>query len=188
MERLATLFTGSFRQLRQVKTVTVCAMLGAIAIVLGSLSIELGSTLRIGFSGIPNEIVHMLFGPVVGSVFAGAMDILKYLIKPTGAIFSGLYFDRHACRPDLRQFYYKKELSFWRVLAAHVVVAIICNVILNTWCLSILYGKAFSVLLPARLVKNAIMCPIDAFIFYNIAKVLDVTGIFKLVKEGKKII
>ena len=65
MERLATLFTGSFRQLRQVKTVTVCAMLGAIAIVLGSLSIELGSTLRIGFSGIPNEIVHMLFGPVV---------------------------------------------------------------------------------------------------------------------------
>ena len=58
MERLATLFTGSFRQLKQVKTVTVCAMLGAVAIVLGSLSIELGSTLRIGFSGIPNEIVH----------------------------------------------------------------------------------------------------------------------------------
>ena len=42
MERLATLFTGSFRQLKQVKTVTVCAMLGAVAIVLGSLSIELG--------------------------------------------------------------------------------------------------------------------------------------------------
>ena len=178
MERLATLFTGSFRQLRQVKTVTVCAMLGAIAIVLGSLSIELGSTLRIGFSGIPNEIVHMLFGPVVGSVFAGAMDILKYLPGFTLiAMLAGLIYG---------SFYYKKELSFWRVLAAHVVVAIICNVILNTWCLSILYGKAFSVLLPARLVKNAIMCPIDAFIFYNIAKVLDVTGIFKLVKEEKK--
>lgn len=65
-------------------------MLGAVAIVLGSLSIELGSTLRIGFSGIPNEIVHMLFGPVVGSVFAGTMDILKYLIKPTGAFFQAL--------------------------------------------------------------------------------------------------
>ena len=86
MERLATLFTGSFRQLKQVKTVTVCAMLGLLSIVLGSLSIELGSTLRIGFSGIPNEIVHMLFGPVVGSVFAGTMDILKYLIS-LGSIF-----------------------------------------------------------------------------------------------------
>ena len=157
MERLATLFTGSFRQLKQVKTVTVCAMLGAVAIVLGSLSIELGSTLRIGFSGIPNEIVHMLFGPVVGSVFAGTMDILKYLIKPTGAFFPGF------------------------TLIA--MLALICNVLLNTWCLSILYGKAFAVLLPARLVKNAIMCPIDAFIFYHIAKVLDVTGVFKMIRK-----
>ena len=179
MERLATLFTGSFRQLKQVKTVTVCAMLGAVAIVLGSLSIELGSTLRIGFSGIPNEIVHMLFGPVVGSVFAGTMDILKYLIKPTGAftliaMLAGLIYG---------SFYYKKELNFWRVLAAHITVALICNVLLNTWCLSILYGKAFAVLLPARLVKNAIMCPIDAFIFYHIAKVLDVTGVFKMIRK-----
>ena len=183
MERLATLFTGSFRQLKQVKTVTVCAMLGAVAIVLGSLSIELGSTLRIGFSGIPNEIVHMLFGPVVGSVFAGTMDILKYLIKPTGAFFSRLYAHCHACRLIYGSFYYKKELNFWRVLAAHITVALICNVLLNTWCLSILYGKAFAVLLPARLVKNAIMCPIDAFIFYHIAKVLDVTGVFKMIRK-----
>ena len=179
MERLATLFTGSFRQLKQVKTVTVCAMLGAVAIVLGSLSIELGSTLRIGFSGIPNEIVHMLFGPVVGSVFAGTMDILKYLIKPTGAFFPG--FTLIAMLAG--SFYYKKELNFWRVLAAHITVALICNVLLNTWCLSILYGKAFAVLLPARLVKNAIMCPIDAFIFYHIAKVLDVTGVFKMIRK-----
>ena len=180
MERLATLFTGSFRQLKQVKTVTVCAMLGAV---LGSLSIELGSTLRIGFSGIPNEIVHMLFGPVVGSVFAGTMDILKYLIKPTGAFFPGFTLIAMLAGLIYGSFYYKKELNFWRVLAAHITVALICNVLLNTWCLSILYGKAFAVLLPARLVKNAIMCPIDAFIFYHIAKVLDVTGVFKMIRK-----
>ena len=177
MERLATLFTGSFRQLKQVKTVTVCAMLGAVAIVLGSLSIELGST------GIPNEIVHMLFGPVVGSVFAGTMDILKYLIKPTGAFFPGFTLIAMLAGLIYGSFYYKKELNFWRVLAAHITVALICNVLLNTWCLSILYGKAFAVLLPARLVKNAIMCPIDAFIFYHIAKVLDVTGVFKMIRK-----
>ena len=100
MERLATLFTGSFRQLKQVKTVTVCAMLGAIAIVLGSLSIELGSTLRIGFSGIPNEIVHMLFGPVVGRRYG----YFKISHQAYRGIFFRLYFDRHACRPDLWQF------------------------------------------------------------------------------------
>ena len=71
MTRLATLFTCSFRRLKEVRTVTVCAMLGAIAIVLGSLSIDLGPSVRIGFSGIPNELVHYLFGPAAGSLFAG---------------------------------------------------------------------------------------------------------------------
>lgn len=84
MTRLATLFTCSFRRLKEVRTVTVCAMLGAIAIVLGSLSIDLGPSVRIGFSGIPNELVHYLFGPAAGSLFAGALDILKYMIKPVG--------------------------------------------------------------------------------------------------------
>ena len=183
MERVAPLFSGCCRQLKHVKTVTVCSMLGAVAIVLGSLSIELGSTLRIGFSGIPNEIVHMLFGPVVGCVFAGTMDILKYLIKPTRAFFPGFTLIAMLAGLIYGSFYYKKELNFWRVLAAHITVALICNVLLNTWCLSILYGKAFAVLLPARLVKNAIMCPIDAFIFYHIAKVLDVTGVFKMIRK-----
>jgi len=64
-------------------------MLGAIAIVLGSLSIDLGPSVRIGFSGIPNELVHYLFGPAAGSLFAGALDILKYMIKPVGGFFPG---------------------------------------------------------------------------------------------------
>ena len=114
------------------------------------------------------------------------MDILKYLIKPTGAFFPGFTLIAMLAGLIYGSFYYKKELSFWRVLAAHITVALVCNVLLNTWCLSILYGKAFAVLLPARLVKNAIMCPIDAFIFYHIGKVLDVTGIFKLIKEDRK--
>ena len=183
MERLATLFTGSFRQLKQVKTVTVCAMLGAVAIVLGSLSIELGSTLAYRFSGIPNEIVHMAVRFLQWEAFCRHYGYFKISDQAYGSIFSRLYAHCHACRPDLWQLYYKKELNFWRVLAAHITVALICNVLLNTWCLSILYGKAFAVLLPARLVKNAIMCPIDAFIFYHIAKVLDVTGVFKMIRK-----
>lgn len=89
MKRLATLFTCSCNELKQVRTVTVCAMLGALAIVLGSFSIQVTETIRVGFSGIPNEMVHYLFGPVVGSLFAGALDILKYMLKPVGAFFLG---------------------------------------------------------------------------------------------------
>ena len=111
------------------------------------------------------------------------MDILKLSDQAYGSIFPGFTLIAMLAGLIYGSFYYKKELNFWRVLAAHITVALICNVLLNTWCLSILYGKAFAVLLPARLVKNAIMCPIDAFIFYHIAKVLDVTGVFKMIRK-----
>ena len=65
MKKLATLFTRSLQEFKQVKTVTVCAMMGAVALVLGSLSVEIIPSVRIGFSGIPNEFVAWLFGPVV---------------------------------------------------------------------------------------------------------------------------
>ena len=170
MTRLATLFTCSFRRLKEVRTVTVCAMLGAIAIVLGSLSIDLGPSVRIGFSGIPNELVHYLFGPAAGSLFAGALDILKYMIKPVGGFFPGVIYG---------SFYYRKPLSLGRVFAAHLVVSLVCNVLLNTLCLSLLYGKAFMVLLPPRVIKNLIMWPIDSLIFFHIAKLLEAAGIFR---------
>ena len=84
MKKFVTLFTDSSRELKSVRTITTMAMLAAVAVVLGFYSIEYGQFIRIGFSGIPNGIIAYLFGPVVGGIFAGALDIIKYLMKPTG--------------------------------------------------------------------------------------------------------
>jgi len=56
-------------------------------------------------------------------------------------------------------------------------------VILNTMCLSILYGKGFMVLLPARALKNLVMWPIDSMIFYSMSKALDTMGVFKTIRN-----
>ena len=45
--------------------------------------------LRYRFSGIPNEIVHMLFGPVVGSVFCRHYGYFKISDQAYGSIFPG---------------------------------------------------------------------------------------------------
>ena len=37
---------------------------------------------------------------------------------------------------------YKKKLTIWRVLAAKFVVMLVCDVILTTLCLNVLYGQA----------------------------------------------
>ena len=179
MQKLATLFTCSYGELKHVRTVTVCAMMGAAGI-------EVGSTIRIGFSGIPNELVHYLFGPVTGSLFAGVMDIVKYLLKPTGAFFPGFTLIAMLAGLIYGSFFYKRPLKLWRVFAAHFVVSLVCNVCLNTVCLSVLYGKAFGGLLPARAVKNLIMWPIDSIIFYNVAKLLEAAGLFKMLEKGNR--
>lgn len=71
MKKFVTLFTDSYKELKSVRTITTAAMLAAIAIILGMFSINVGSTIRIGFSGIPNGVCAYLFGPVVGGIFAG---------------------------------------------------------------------------------------------------------------------
>ena len=183
MKKFVTLFTDSFRELKAVRTITTMAMLAAVAVILGFFSIEYGQFIRIGFSGIPNGIIDYLFGPVVGGIFHGALDIIKYMMKPTGpfcpqltlvVILAGILY---GC------FFYKKKLTIWRVLAAKFVVMLICNVILTTLCLTVLYGQAFMVILPARALKNLIMWPIDSVIFFAITKALEQIGLFRMFQE-----
>ena len=181
MKKFVTLFTGSYRELKSVRTVTVSAMLAAIAVVLGMFSVEIGNYIRIGFSSIPNGVEAYLFGPVVGGIFAGALDILKYILKPTGAFFPPLTLVVILAGVLYGCMYYKKKITLGRVLAAKFIVMLVCNVFLNTLCLSVLYGKGFFLLLPARALKNLIMWPVDSVIFYTAVKLLEGAGVFRRV-------
>lgn len=183
MTKLATLFTDSYKEFRQVKTVTVAAMFGAISAVLGYFTLEIGSFVKIGFSTIANQFVYYLFGPVVGCAFGGSLDIVKYLVKPTGEFFPG--FTLTAMMGGLLYgfFLYKKPLTFRRILFTELIVCLVCNVGMSTLWLSMLYGKGFFVLLPMRAAKNLLMWPINAAIFYTTAKTVEASGIFELIKR-----
>lgn len=92
--------------------------------------------------------------------------MLKYLLKPTGAFFPGLTLVTVLAGIMYGCMYYRKPITLRRVLVSKLLVMLVCNVILNTMCLSILYGKGFMVLLPARALKNLVMWPIDSMIFF----------------------
>lgn len=188
MKRLKELFDSSSRELKDVRTLTVCAMLAAAAIILVNFRIELTSTQRIGFSGIPNQLVAYLFGPAVSSLFAGALDIIKYIIKPVGAFFPGLTLVTMLSGLIYGCLFYRKPLRLTRVLAAHFLVCLVCNVILNTLCLSILYGQAFMILLPPRVIQNLIKWPVDSFIFFSVARMLELAGVFRGFKGNRAVL
>lgn len=179
MKKLATLFTDSYNEFRYTRTVTIAAMLGAITLVLGYFTLTLGDNLKIGFSSISSQLVYCLFGPVVGGFFGGAMDLLKYLVKPTGPFFPGFTLNAALAGVLYGMMLYKKKVSFIRILTAEFVVSMICNVLITTFFLDLLYGNGFFVLLPIRFLKNIIMWPINTFLFYSIAKTLELSRIFQ---------
>lgn len=52
------------------------------------------------------------------------------------------------------------------------ITQIICSIILNTWFLTILYGQAASVLLPARIIANIFLIPVYTLILIPLLKIL----------------
>ncbi len=57
MKKLATLFQDSYNELKHVRTVTTIAMFASIGIILGSLTVQIGDFIKIGFSSIANQFV-----------------------------------------------------------------------------------------------------------------------------------
>ncbi|MEG2871783.1 MAG: folate family ECF transporter S component, partial [Clostridium sp.] len=146
-------------------------------------TIEAGPYLKIGFGTVANQFVYYLFGPVVGGLYGGVLDLVKYIVKPTGGFFPGFTFNAILAGIIYGTLLYHRPLTFKRVLGVHFIVIMVCNVCLNTLWLSMLSGKAIMVLIPMRLVKNLIMWPVDTAIFYLIAKEMEHIGVVKAIKN-----
>ena len=134
MKKFAVCYQASFQELKHVKTLTTAAMLMAVSVVLGYFTIEAGPYLKIGFGGVVNQFVYYLFGPVAGAVYGGVLDLVKYVVKPTGAFFPGFTLNAMLGGVLYGTILYRKPLTFRRALWADLVVALICNIFLNTHC------------------------------------------------------
>ena len=167
MLKFKELYQHSLREFRSTKTIVLCRILAALAIVLSMVaSIQLGPYIKIGFSGLPNRIVEFLFGPVVGCLFGGALDLLKYVLKTDGPFFFGFTFNAMLSGLIYGTLLYRCPVSIKRIVIAEFLVKLVINCGLNTLWLSMLYGKGFIVLLTPRVIKNVIMLPIDSFILF----------------------
>lgn len=183
MKTLKEQFGLSFGELKKLRTITTCAMLAAVSAVLGYFTIQLGDFIKIGFSTIPNQLVHYLFGPVTGSLYGGMLDIVKYLIKPTGPYFPGFTISAAIGGIIYGVGYYKKPMTLKRILVTELIAAVICNMFLGTLWLNMLYGKAFFTILPMRVLKNLVMWPINSVIFFSCVQGLERAGVFRIMGQ-----
>lgn len=187
MQKFITLFTDSSREFGKVSTITTAAMFGAISVILGAMTLVVSDSLKIGFSTIPSEFVYHLFGPAVGFFYGAAMDILKYIVKPTGAFFPLFTLREALVGVIYGLMFYKRKLTVVRVAAAELLVIVICNIVISTYGLSILLGKGFWFLLPTRVTKNLVMWPINTALFYFIARIMEASGVMNVLRNPPRI-
>lgn len=167
MQKMKDFYLDSMNELKKTRTMVLLGLMAAIGVVLSyTTTINIGPYIRVGFSGLANRVIDFTFGPIIGGIFGGVLDVLKYIVKPTGQFMIGFTISAILGGVIYGVFLYKKPIKIWRVVAAELVVKLVVNCFLNTLWLTILYGKAFFVLLPARLLRNLIMLPIDSIILF----------------------
>ncbi len=174
--KAATRWIESLREFKNLRNVVFCGLMAAIAVILGYVAtINIGQYIRIGFSGLPNQVVDYLFGPAIGAIFGAALDVIKWFMNPTGDFFPGFTISAALGGIIYGFAFYKKNITVPRVLIAQLIVKVFVNICLNSLWLKILYDKAIIALLPGRILSNAIMLPVDTFITYVMLKAVDRT-------------
>ena len=144
----------------------VMALLIALEIILTRfLSIET-PTLRIGFGFLPVAIMAILYGPWWTGAAGVVGDLVGMMLMPKAAFFPGFTLTAFLTGAIFGLILYKKQITWQRILVAVLAVNIICSLGLDTVWLSMMYGDSFLVLLPARLLKVAIMIPLETIVIY----------------------
>ena len=164
---------SSLTRLKETKVLTFCGMMGALALILSYVAtIKIGQFIRIGFSGLPGQIVDYIFGPWIGAIFAGTMDIVKWFVNGDGEFFPGFTITAIVAAIIYGLFLYNKPVKVSNVFFSQLLVKVFCNIGLNTLWLKMMYNQAVLAILPGRIVSNAVMLPIDCFIMYAMLKVI----------------
>lgn len=185
MNKFITLFKDSAKELKNTRGITLAAMLGAMGIVLSQFTIVVSDFLKIGFSFLPNRIVYYLFGPFVGMIYGAAMDILSFIVKPTGPFHPGFTINAAITGLIFGLVLYKKSLKLSRIFIASTIKIIIVNIILNSYWISTITGRAFIAIMPIRITKNILLLPVEAVLLFLVIKALETTGIFKLLSKNE---
>ncbi|MDD3243938.1 MAG: folate family ECF transporter S component [Eubacteriales bacterium] len=170
MKSFKDTFLFSAREFKNLRCIIVTALLIALNLALDRVSLYITPEIKIGFGFLTSAMIGMLFGPVV-AMAAGAMgDILGFFLYPRGAYFFGFTLSAALGGLVYGLFFYRREVKLLPAFLAKLTINLFINVCLNTLWNSMLGGRGFFVLLPARALKNLILWPIESLLLFAAAK------------------
>ena len=121
--------------------------------------------LSLGIGFLPILICALVLGPVYGGICGGLADLIGAILFPFGPFFPGFTitaFISGACF-GLIKTNVSKSRFFIGCTSLFFIEELLCTVLLNSLWISLPYGSPFLPLLSLRLLKAAIMLPIQIF-------------------------
>ncbi len=186
MRKIRSLFKDSANEFKSTRSLTLTAMLGALSVILGNFTIVVTSSLKISFFFVPTRLVYYLFGPFVGAIFGASIDILNFIVKPTGPFHPGFTISAAVSGVIFGLILYKKPLKFSRILVASGINMLIVNILLHTFWIYTIIGDAVIVSIPMRIIKNVGLWPFESLLLYFVIKAIESTGILKTLNQVRK--
>jgi len=148
------------------RKLVILSFLTALTIILARfLSIQI-QVLRIGFEFLPILVAAVLFGPIAGGIVGAVADIIGATLFPAGTFFPGFTISAFTTGIIYGLFFYKKQLTWSKAIFGTLVKIVVVDMLMVSAWLIILYGMPVAALLPTRLLKFAVMLPVETAMVY----------------------
>lgn len=144
-----------------VKKLVQISLLMALQIILTRFCSINTPIVRIGFGFLPIAIIAMMYGPMSAGVANAIADFMGVMLFPNGAYFPGFTLTAFLSGVIYGLFLYNKPKTWSRIILSVVAINLLLNLGLDTLWLQILMKQGFLALLPTRIMKVAIMIPIQ---------------------------
>jgi len=153
---------------QSIKRIIILGILIALQVIAGRFLTIATLFVKIGFIFLPIVISAILYGPFWAGICAAVGDIVIAMLLPYG-YYPGFTVSAFLTGAIYGLFLYRKPISIWRIICCVSVINIVISIFLQTFWLLMLTGKGYLVLLPTRIVQNAIMTPIQILCIRMIA-------------------
>ncbi len=155
------------------KDMILVGLLIALTVVLTRITGISFGIVNVTFGFIGLSLTGLLFGPWIAAITGTLADLIGFfLFPPPSSYFPGYTLTATLSGLIYGFILYNKKLTVPRIFSAVFLQAILCSLLLNTLWTSILFHKAFLVILPARILKNVVVIPINTFLLYMIFRYL----------------
>jgi len=154
-------------RMKRTRVMVFVALLISIDIVLTRILSFQTYNIRISFGFIAVAASAILFGPVVSGLAAALADVMGWVLVPKWIFFPGFTLSALLSGIIYGIFFYKKPRSLIRTVLAVLIITIFVDLGLNTLWLSIMFNKAVLVLITGRVIKSAMLLPMQVILIHS---------------------